>query len=189
MRTREHSRRVLAAAIFEVFAERGFEETTVDDAARAVDISRATYFRYFGSKEDAVIAAVEAASADIAGFVADTPRRSAEDGISYVRRLLEPLATLAETDQQMRARVSMIASTPTISRHLSGRRIEQRHALADALTLAGFEALHARTLAAATLAALDLSWEIWVADQSTATSLRSHLDAVFAELHALPTVR
>ena len=37
-----------------MFAERGFEETTLDDIAEALGVSRRTLFRYFASKNDMV---------------------------------------------------------------------------------------------------------------------------------------
>jgi AcrR family transcriptional regulator len=39
-------------AAIETFAANGFDETTVEDVARAAGVSRATFFRYFASKDD-----------------------------------------------------------------------------------------------------------------------------------------
>ncbi|MBV8218290.1 MAG: TetR family transcriptional regulator, partial [Solirubrobacterales bacterium] len=43
------SRRAVSRTALEMFAERGFEETTVDDIAEALGVSRRTLFRYFAS--------------------------------------------------------------------------------------------------------------------------------------------
>ncbi|GAA4881332.1 TetR family transcriptional regulator [Saccharopolyspora cebuensis] len=56
-RTAQGRRRVrgeLALAALDLFAEQGFEATTVDHIAEAAGISRRTFFRYFRSKEDVV---------------------------------------------------------------------------------------------------------------------------------------
>jgi AcrR family transcriptional regulator len=44
----------LTAAALELFDERGYEQTTVDDIASRAGVGRTTFFRAFGSKEDAV---------------------------------------------------------------------------------------------------------------------------------------
>ncbi|MFI7294871.1 TetR/AcrR family transcriptional regulator [Streptomyces sp. NPDC050121] len=42
------------------FRREGFEKVTVNDLAAAAGVSRSTFLRYFGSKEDAVLSAVDA---------------------------------------------------------------------------------------------------------------------------------
>jgi mycofactocin system transcriptional regulator len=48
------SRVELEQVALELFASRGFDETTVEDIAEAAGISRRTFFRYYASKNDVV---------------------------------------------------------------------------------------------------------------------------------------
>lgn len=51
-RPRASSRRMLAEAAGELFLEKTYDGTTVDDIARRAGVSRATFFNYFSSKSD-----------------------------------------------------------------------------------------------------------------------------------------
>ncbi|MCV7396874.1 TetR family transcriptional regulator [Mycobacterium paraseoulense] len=53
-RKRTAMRQRIAAAAAQLVADRGLAGTTVERIADAADIGRATFFRYFNSKEDAV---------------------------------------------------------------------------------------------------------------------------------------
>ncbi len=72
----------LVDAAFDLFAERGYEHTTVDDIAERAHVGRTTFFRHYRSKDDVIfpehdklIAAVRlrlAASSDSTAIVAVT---------------------------------------------------------------------------------------------------------------------
>jgi AcrR family transcriptional regulator len=51
-RKREFVRETIYDAAVELFWTKGFDETTVEEVAQAAGISRASFFRYFASKDD-----------------------------------------------------------------------------------------------------------------------------------------
>lgn len=55
-RKKQRTRDALLRTALELFTTQGYEHTTVDDIADAVDVSQRTFFRYFAGKEEAALA-------------------------------------------------------------------------------------------------------------------------------------
>src|SRR5213593_1879878 len=59
-RKKQQTRNAIAAAAMQLFAERGFDAVSVAEVASAADVSVATVFNYFPTKEDLVYDRMEA---------------------------------------------------------------------------------------------------------------------------------
>ncbi|MFI6317465.1 TetR family transcriptional regulator [Nonomuraea sp. NPDC050556] len=55
-RKQAHTRKSLTEAAVRLFEEQGFDDTTVEQIAEAVMVSRRTFHRYFGSKDEVILA-------------------------------------------------------------------------------------------------------------------------------------
>ncbi|MCM1946337.1 TetR/AcrR family transcriptional regulator [Streptomyces sp. G2] len=60
----------LIAAAFQLFLERGYEQTTVDDIVTLAGVGRRSFFRYFPSKEDVVFPDHDQCLDDMTRFLA-----------------------------------------------------------------------------------------------------------------------
>ena len=96
-RKKQRTRRAIATAALRLFAERGYEETTIADIAADADVSPRTFFSYFPSKEDVVFAEVDERLAQVRESLSrrppgETPRDSMR---RIVFEIMEAIATAA----------------------------------------------------------------------------------------------
>lgn len=64
-------RSAVVAAALELFQAQGYDQTSVEQIARAAGVSRSTFFRQFGGKEDVVFADHEVLLTELRGFLAE----------------------------------------------------------------------------------------------------------------------
>jgi AcrR family transcriptional regulator len=72
-RTRRAVRDELAELAKELFVEKGYDETTIDDLAAAAGMSKRTFFRYFASKEELIVGKYEILGEQLAEDLAARP--------------------------------------------------------------------------------------------------------------------
>ncbi|MEV4255075.1 TetR family transcriptional regulator [Spirillospora sp. NPDC049652] len=102
-RKKQATREALLDAAFRLFSEKGYEATTVEEIADAVDVSARTFFRYFASKEDVALTSQEAQFyAMLDAFAARPPEESVLTALRAAGALLtEALDAEGATDERM----------------------------------------------------------------------------------------
>lgn len=116
-RKKQQTRQAIAAAAHEMFVERGFEGVTVAGVARRANVSEATVFNYFPTKEDLVYGRLEEVEATLVRAVRD---RAPDESITaaFSASLLEGQGLLHEKDPEAHARLvavsRIIAASPSL---------------------------------------------------------------------------
>jgi AcrR family transcriptional regulator len=164
-RKKAATRERLQEQALRLFVEQGFEATTVEQIASAAGVSHMTFFRYFPTKEDAVLAD----SYDPLLVAAIRARPRTEDPVTRIRAAVrEGLAAIYALDRDaLLVRVRLSLRTPALRARLWENQFATRDLLAGALedSEPGFAT---RVLASACLATLTTALEEWVATDGTA---------------------
>ena len=104
-------RRSVQREALRLFADRGYEDTTVEQIADAADISTTTFYRYFPTKEDVVLD-------DDYDPIVEQVIGSGDDEeplVTTVRRAIAAVAAAVEANRDAAlARLKLLASVPAL---------------------------------------------------------------------------
>lgn len=120
-RQRSALRAEIMRVALDLFVRQGFEATTIDEIAMAAGISRRSFFRYFGTKEDVLLGDLVGRGEVLAAALAARPQE--EDAWTALLAALRELrAGRAEDAGTELAIGRMMTRTPSLrARHLEKR--------------------------------------------------------------------
>jgi AcrR family transcriptional regulator len=178
-RTRNAMKAETVAVASRLFDDLGFDNTTVDQIAAAAGLSRATFFRYFKTKEDVALDDLDGLGQRVAAAFAARPGH--ERAWAALRRAFDVITEDNASDPGRSLRFfTMMCQTPSLkARHWEKQ--QRWHELLDPemrRRLGRSSATHdpaAAALVGAGLACLDAATEAWLACNGTET-LASLLD-------------
>jgi AcrR family transcriptional regulator len=188
-RTRAAMRAEVSEVAFRLFTEQGFDNTTVEQIAAEAGLSRTTFFRYFGTKEEVVLGKLGEVGHQIAAALTARPeaerpwdslRRAfdvitqtdpdqPEQSLNLIRLLNDACALMTHQWQKTQGWQSILV--PEITRRLDD------DPAAD---------LCARALVASAIACLNAAIDTWTTSDGT-TPLAALLDQAMSTLSELST--
>ncbi|MET0702415.1 MAG: mycofactocin system transcriptional regulator [Aeromicrobium sp.] len=169
-------------AAFRLFAERGFEGTTLEDIAREVGVGRRTLFRYFDSKNDIPWGQFDRTLQGFREIFRDLPEDlPTHQAVQIAVRRFNEFPD--EAHLQHRERMSLILQTPALQAHSVLRYGQWRAVIAEYVahrTGQRPDDLLPVTIGHVSLALAISAYESWLHDNSV--GLPALIDAAFSGL-------
>jgi mycofactocin system transcriptional regulator len=170
----------LSHIALELFAERGYDETTIDDIVRAAGIGRRTFFRYFTSKN-------ELPWGEFGGLLAvmRAALETVDDDVPIVDALRQTVVQFNDFPESERdahrGRMSLLFSVPSLMAYSTLKYADWRAVIAEYVARKRGESPDDLTPQAVSWACLGLclaSYERWLADPES--NLLDLIDEAFA---------
>jgi AcrR family transcriptional regulator len=151
----------LAIAALDLFAERGYESTTVIDIAQRAGLTKSTFFRHFPDKRE-VLFGGDTMTGLLAGGIAAAPADATP--LEAVAHALDAVGAAAFTPARRAftaRRRLVVAATPELREREALKGLVLVAAMVDALQRRGVPALAARVAAELGALALEIAYERW----------------------------
>jgi AcrR family transcriptional regulator len=185
LRQRKHElvRSAIWEAATDLFAEKGYDETTVDEIADRAGLSRRSFFRYFSSKTDLMASGLVEYGRSIDQAVRACPADS--PFAETVRRTALQVALEVTAHPGSRKIMRIVGADPAAREALRSRTAELREVVRTAYASRGAAIgdLAPGLLADLTLAILDVVLHDWL--EKGGQDIRASVDEVFATLRSM----
>ncbi|AOS62082.1 TetR family transcriptional regulator [Actinoalloteichus hymeniacidonis] len=174
-RTRRAVQAEIAASAMRLFIEQGFDNTTIDQIAAEVGISRRSCFRYFASKEDMVLGSLNETGLKVQTALAARP--ADETPWPALRSAFETMLADPYYTLQVSLEISrMLHEVPSLRARKLEKQLRWMELLvpdiARRLRACGAEGdldVQAKAIVASALSCVDVAVEAWIASEGAET--------------------
>ena len=174
----------LEQAAFELFRERGFDQTTVTDIAARAGVDKRTFYRLFGDKREALFSGGKDLQDLLVRKVAEAPAEA--DPLGAILAALDHAAGEVFSDrlEMARGRQQIILSSPDLTERELRKMGSLALALADALRARAVTETAAVLAAESGVTVFRVAFSRWVADGND-VPLDKLISATAEELRAV----
>lgn len=178
-----NARERLEQAAMELFQERGYARTTVEEIAARAGLTERTFFRYFADKREVLFWGASALEKVIVDAIAGAPKTAAP--LEALTAALEATAPIFEQRRSYaRARQALIAAHAELQERELIKLATLASAVAESLRKRGVADPAASLTAEAGIAIFKIAFERWVQDTEP-QELPNHIRAALDELRAV----
>jgi AcrR family transcriptional regulator len=177
-----NARERLVDAALELFHERGYGRTTVEEIAARAGLTERTFFRYFADKREVLFGRSGDLEKGIADAIANAPDGTAP--LDAVVGALETAAAQFPPRRDYRARQRLIAAHPELRERDLIKLASLATAIAEAVRARGVGDPAASLAAEAGMAIFKVAFERWVSGAQP-RDLPLHIRAALGELKAV----
>ena len=115
-RKKQQTRDTIARAALRLFAERGYDETTLAEIAEAADVSPRTIFAYYDSKDEILFCEDGAFLEALRQQLEERP-----EGKTTIDAIREFLASIQPPDEEAKLRKKVVMATPALQMGMRAR--------------------------------------------------------------------
>jgi AcrR family transcriptional regulator len=154
------TRNTIWDAAIDLFAEKGFDDTTIDEIAEAAFVSRRSFFRYFESKSDLMAQPIVSMAGSLAKAVASCPKSASHPEL--VRHVVTALVREAAAEPRTAKVMQIAAKYPAAREALVSRMALVQGEIEHAFRRRCKDVFVVQVLSSLTLSALSLATRQWL---------------------------